>query len=109
MKSLSPTRVGILYTCKHSSNPVLAKDGSVHHYEHVFICEDELAEVSNFAKVSTKFKVLCMEVNLSKPLVAVGDTVSITFERRVKHYNCQPAKVWWTPIEYTSYTKRVNP
>ena len=109
MKIISQTQVGVLYTCNCSAKPVLAKDGSVHHYEHVFTCADEYALISNFAKVCTKYNTLCMDIDLGEPLVTVGDTVSVTFERRVKHYDSQPAKVWWAPICYTSYTRQDNP
>ena len=103
MKIYSPTQVGVICVCR-ATQPVMAANGSVQHYEHTFECTDEHALISDFAKVRSKFNTITMPVDLTQPLIAVGDSVSVMFERRCKQYNCQPPKVWWVPVSYSKYT-----
>lgn len=103
MKIYSPTQVGVLCVCRNTQ-PVMASNGDVLRYEHTFECTDEHALFTNFANTRTKNSIITMPVSLTQSLIAVGDTVSVMFERRYKEYRCQPPKVWWVPVSYSKYT-----
>ena len=107
MKKIDATHVGVLYTCNGVATTDLPDCTKQFYY--VFTCADELALISEFARVNTrKHNTLMMPVDYTQPLLNEGDTASITFAQQYKQHHHKAPTVWWQPVGYASYVPRTG-